>query len=491
MKWGIAVGFFLLIIGLCLVTAGPAHALPPTTVNISPSSQTVNSSQPFNVGVYIIPGEQISGAQFDLSFNASLLQATEVTKGNLFNKAGCGVYFDGGIINNTAGTITAVAGAITGAGCNVSNPGTFANISFTATSAINVSGTSFLNMSNVAVFAQNGSEVAISLSNGSVTTPGITVNPTSGLVTTESGGTATFTIVLDTRPNASVSIGLSSSNTLEGTVSPSSVTFSTSNWSSQRTVTVTGVNDVPPVVDGNIAYTIITAAATSTDPSYNGRNAADVSVTNNDNDVPGITVNPTSGLVTTEAGGFATFTIVLNTQPTANVSIGITSNDTTEGTVSPSSVTFSTSNWSSQRTVTVTGVNDFVVDGDIAYTIVTAAATSTDPVYNGMNAADVSVTNKDTPGFTVTPTSGLVTTESGGTANFTIVLNTSSTANVRIGLTSNDTTEGTVSLASVNFGAANWSTPQTVTVTGVNDFVMDGNISYTIVTAAATSTDPV
>ncbi len=38
-------------------------------------------------------------------------------------------------------------------------------------------------------------------------------------------------------------------------------------------------------------------------------------------DTAGITVNPTTGLTTTEAGGTATFTVVLNTQPTANVSI--------------------------------------------------------------------------------------------------------------------------------------------------------------------------
>ena len=60
-----------------------------------------------------------------------------------------------------------------------------------------------------------------------------------------------------------------------------------------------------------------------------------VSVTNTDNDVAGITVNPTAGLTTAEAGGTATFTVVLNTQPTGNVTIGLTTNDLTEGTVSP------------------------------------------------------------------------------------------------------------------------------------------------------------
>src|SRR5262249_50706759 len=144
----------------------------------------------------------------------------------------------------------------------------------------------------------------------------------------------------------------------------------------------TGVDD--PMVDGNITYTIVTAAATSTDANYNGLNPADVSVTNNDNDVVGFTVTPTAGLVTTEAGGTATFTVKLNSQPSASVTVGLSSSDLTEGTVSPASLTFTNANWSTAQTVTVTGVDDAMVDGNIAYTIVTAAATSTDTGYNGL-----------------------------------------------------------------------------------------------------------
>src|SRR5207247_7702190 len=125
--------------------------------------------------------------------------------------------------------------------------------------------------------------------------------------------------------------GLATSDLTEGTVAPASLTFSAANWNVAQTVTVTGVDAA--IVDGNIAYTIVTAPATSTDSHYNNLNAADVSVTNTDNDVAGITVNPTSGLTTTEAGGTATFTVVLTSQPTANVTVGVSSSDLTEGTV--------------------------------------------------------------------------------------------------------------------------------------------------------------
>ncbi|SMN16512.1 extracellular nuclease, putative [uncultured Candidatus Thioglobus sp.] len=49
--------------------------------------------------------------------------------------------------------------------------------------------------------------------------------------------------------------------------------------------------------------------------------------------------------------------MVLNTQPTSNVTITLTSNDTTAATVT-SPLTFTSGNWSTPQTVTITGVND-------------------------------------------------------------------------------------------------------------------------------------
>lgn len=329
----------------------------------------------------------------------------------------------------------------------------------------------------------------VSVTNNDNDVAGISVTPTSGLTTSETGGTATFSIVLDSQPTADVTINVSSSDPTEGSVSPASVTFTSANWNNARTITLTGANDA--VDDGNIAYSIITTAASSADGLYNGKDAQDISVTNTDDDVAGIAVNPTSGLITTEAGGTATFTIVLNTEPTANLVIDLVSSDPTEGTVSPQTITFTSSNWSSAQTITVTGVNDDLMDGNIAFSILTTVEPGADALYNVIDPADVSVTNDDNDeaGITVTPTSGLTTTEAGGTATFTVKLDSEPTASVTIGISSGNLTEGTVSPAMLTFTPSNWSSNQTVTITGVNDFVQDGNIAYTIITAPATSSD--
>ena len=214
------------------------------------------------------------------------------------------------------------------------------------------------------------------------------------------------------------------------------------------------------------------------------------------NNTPAINVNPTSGLTTSEAGGMASFTVSLNSLPTDDVTIDLTSSNAAEGTVNPTTLTFTTSNWTQPQTVMITGVDDVVLDGNVDYSIA-CAVTSNDAEYAAIIPTDVTVTNTDDeippPGvINVNPVSGLVTGEDGTTATFTIALGTMPTANVSIGLSSSNAAEGTVSPASVVFDNVNFATPQTVTITGVDDAaapMVDGNITYSIVTAPAISND--
>ncbi|MBL8826877.1 MAG: hypothetical protein JNM18_07800, partial [Planctomycetaceae bacterium] len=109
----------------------------------------------------------------------------------------------------------------------------------------------------------------------------------------------------------------------------------------------------------------------------------------------GVVVTPTTGLATTEAGGTAQFSVVLTAAPTSNVTIAVASSDTTEGTVSTSLLTFTTANWNVAQTVTVTGVADTGVDGNIGYTVTLGTMTSSDTRYSGLDPVDVTLTNND------------------------------------------------------------------------------------------------
>ena len=62
--------------------------------------------------------------------------------------------------------------------------------------------------------------------------------------------------------------------------------------------------------------------------------------------------------LTVDEAGSGTFTVKLATQPSASVTVGVTSDDTGAATASPASLTFTTADWNTTKTVTVSGVND-------------------------------------------------------------------------------------------------------------------------------------
>ena len=87
--------------------------------------------------------------------------------------------------------------------------------------------------------------------------------------------------------------------------------------------------------------------ATSADTNYDGDQPDQrLTVTNDDDDTAGITVNPTSGPTTTEVGGFATFTVVLDSEPTDDVTITLSSSDErAKACADLTTVTFTPVNW--------------------------------------------------------------------------------------------------------------------------------------------------
>ena len=290
------------------------------------------------------------------------------------------------------------------------------------------------------------------------------MTPTAGLTTTEAGGTASFSVVLTSRPTADVTIAITSSAPGEGTASVSSLTFTAADWDVPQVVTITGRDD--DVDDGDVMFTIAFSVASGTEMVYAGIDPADASVVNVDDDIAGIIVVSAPGPVTSEAGGTATFAVVLGSRPTADVIVTLNSGDPTEGTISVASLTFTPDDWDIPQYFTVTGIDDSVDDGDITYSIVVSAATSEDPLYSGLAPTHGSVINidDDTAGVTVATIGGLTLTEAGGMATFAVVLDSQPSSEVVIRLGSSDAIGGVVSLATLIFTPENWDTPQTVTL---------------------------
>ena len=136
----------------------------------------------------------------------------------------------------------------------------------------------------------------------------------------------------------------------------------------------------------------------STDP---GLTVAGTSFAIADDDAAGVTITADSLLTVTEASGdghTATYAVVLESEPTADVTVKPTSGDPTAAAVS-AALTFGPDNWDQSQTITVTAVDD--EDKAHETLSITHAVTSADPNYDGTSPSndtvDVKTTDDDLP----------------------------------------------------------------------------------------------
>ena len=166
-----------------------------------------------------------------------------------------------------------------------------------------------------------------------------------------------------------------------------------------------------------------------------GLQVSSLQVTITDDDTAGVTFSRTA--LTVVEGGSNTYTMVLDSQPSADVTVtvGGVSGDVS---VSPMNLTFTTVNWSVPRALTV-------------------------------SAEDVTVTvaENDTVGVTVRPTD--LTIYEGGSESYAVALTSQPTANVTVDIAGHSGSDLTVSSESLTFTTSNWDIAQTVTVSAAED----------------------
>ena len=148
--------------------------------------------------------------------------------------------------------------------------------------------------------------------------------------------------------------------------------------------------------------------AASSEDNYDGVANQTITATTTDDDTASFALGAISGTVS-EGATTATFTVVLGAQPDSDVVISVTSGDTGEATVSPAELTFTNGNWSTPRTVTVTGVDDALADGSQSTTITMSVQdASSDDNFDGVadQTVTATTTDNDTAAFTLGAISG-------------------------------------------------------------------------------------
>ena len=190
-------------------------------------------------------------------------------------------------------------------------------------------------------------------------------------------------------------INLSDNDTGEATISANTLTFSSSNWSAAQTVTVTGVDD--DFADGSQTVLITISVDNASDATYAALDNQTVTVTNTDaGESLGFTITETnSSTSVTESGATDNLSITLNSEPIADVILNIVSADTGEVTVSPSSLTFSSGNWSTAQEITLTAVEDNVFDGIRWSSVTVSVSSSVDASYASLSPQSATATIND------------------------------------------------------------------------------------------------
>lgn len=320
---------------------------------------------------------------------------------------------------------------------------------------------------------------------------GIKVSPPTSASTSESGGTASFTVVLSSKPKGTVVVTIASTKPAEGALDASALTFTAESWATAQTVTVTGVDD--PITDGDQPYAIAVGPVQSSDARYAALDPDDVTLTNSDDDVAGLLVSaPSPSPTVNEAGASATFTVHLRAKPVGDVRVPLVVSKPLEAKVEPQELVFTAADYATPKAVVVTGKDDTIADGDQPFTVSLGPVVSAHAAYAGVTSPALAFTNQDDDiaGFLVgsaTPTTH--TSEAGGAVTVTVRLRSMPAADVTIPVSTNKPSEGAASVASLSFTPADYATPQTITVTGVGDFVDDGDQSYALVLGAASSAD--
>ena len=284
-------------------------------------------------------------------------------------------------------------------------------------------------------------------------TAGVEVDPTT--LTMREGESKSYTVVLDSLPSGSVTIVPSSDDSGASSISPATLTFTTANWNTAQTVTVTGVEDD----DANnetvaISHSVRGYGSVST--------ASNVTVTVNDDETAGVEVDPTT--LTMREGQNNTYTVKLDSQPSGSVTVTASSGDSGAFSISPATLTFTTANWNTAQTVTVTGVEDDDANNE------TVAISHSVRGYGSVSTASnvtVTVNDDETAGVEVDPTT--LTMREGESKSYTVVLDSLPSGSVTIVPSSDDSGASSISPATLTFTTANWNTAQTVTVTGVED----------------------
>ncbi len=320
-----------------------------------------------------------------------------------------------------------------------------------------------------------------------------TSTPTNSSTVTEAGSTSTFTVRLRRAPSATVTVAVSSGDTTEGSVSPNSLTFTTQNWSTAQTVTVTGADD--NIQDGSVSWNVVLNPS-STDTGYNALSNVNVAMTTTDNEgSPSFSINSPSVTEGDTGSVNLTFTVTMSPESTSQYTVdyadagtGTATSGTDYTAVTANTLTFAAG--ATSRTITVSVTGDTTDEGASETVVITLSNASSGSTI-GTASGTGTIMDNDPKAFSIDSPS--VAEGDSGSVNlvFTVTLSHSSPLQFTVdyaqtGGTATSGTDYTAVAANTLTFAAN-TTTQTITVSVTGDTAVEGNETVVITLSNASS----
>ena len=293
-------------------------------------------------------------------------------------------------------------------------------------------------------------------------TPGVTIEPTA--LSVVAGRSNEYTVRLATEPTGDVTVTVSGHAGTDLSLDKTTLTFTLDNWDTAQTVTVSATQ--------NAATAKVTLAHAVAGADYGSVTAEPVvvSVVGRAGQQPTLQVGVSSSAqtLTIPEGGANSYTLVLGSRPTGDVTVGVTLPTGTDLTLDKTSLTFSSTNWDVAQTVAVTAAED---DDGVTDAGVTLTHTVSGGGYNSTSVPDVevSITENDTAGIVISKDSLTVGEGDPAGSSYTVKLATQPSGEVTVTISGQAGTDLTLDKTTLTFTVDNWDTAQTVTVTAGED----------------------
>lgn len=300
----------------------------------------------------------------------------------------------------------------------------------------------------------------------------ITIEPATQQPEALESSTYTYTVKLKSKPQSDVTVSVSSGNG-SVTSSPASLTFTSADYSTAQTVTLTVGSGI--VASGSFFEAVsITHSASSTDTAYDSSNvayegcdkvsSAGVLTLNVIGTLPtSEVVLSTTTLVISSSTLTSTFSMFLRTAPSLTVTINLFPSGIT---LSSASLEFTTANYATPQTVTVTASANYNPNGYSLYNIETSITTS-DTAYSNAMIPSLEVVVLSSGTSAAVTVSAYPVVNEGSTTSYTLALVNQPSDSVTINLS---VSSGYISVSptSLTFTTGNYASTQSVTVSVVS-----------------------